>query len=310
MKKKYFLLVLAFFLGVGAILSLSVSELVGQKPPSELSELTVIVRESDSSIWSAARQGMEQAAVDFGAELRFLTLTTQNSVTEQRVLLGRELASGARGVILAPANPVEISQELQKAAGQAAILTLETDMSGSGAVDLIAPDNRLLGEALARSAIEDLPAGSEILLVSSALPETGIDQRLQAAEAMLAAAGYIPSVGILSPNLLAMAEGMKAILTFEPYALEQALQQLPNKGVPLLYGVGSTGLIMAGLEQGTVTAIAAQNEFATGYTAVQEAVWAIERRVQKPREPMEFKIIRKRDMYQMENQKLLFPVTR
>ena len=41
--------------------------------PQPLLEVSVILRETDASLWTNARQGMEQAAMDLDVELRFLT---------------------------------------------------------------------------------------------------------------------------------------------------------------------------------------------------------------------------------------------
>ena len=42
--------------------------------PQPLLEVSVILRETDVNLWTNARQGMEQAAMDLDVELRFLIL--------------------------------------------------------------------------------------------------------------------------------------------------------------------------------------------------------------------------------------------
>ena len=79
-KRKNDLIQLAILAALGAavILTLAVPQLslVGrERRPTEVS---VVIRESDSALWANARQGMEQAASELGAELRFLTLTPDN----------------------------------------------------------------------------------------------------------------------------------------------------------------------------------------------------------------------------------------
>ena len=80
-------------LGLGVLFSLVAFDQPGRQD-TELLEVSVIIREADSTGWSAARQGMEQAAADLGAELRFLTLSQSNSAEEQRSLLAREVDRG------------------------------------------------------------------------------------------------------------------------------------------------------------------------------------------------------------------------
>lgn len=312
MKRKSILLLLVFMLGVGAILSLSVSDLSLLRPRRELFELSVIVRQPDSSTWAAARLGMEQAAGDLGVELRFLTLTTAGSAEEQRTLLWREVEGGADGIILAPADPEALADDVKRASERTCVLTLETDMSQSGAVACISPDNAALGKALGQAALNGVPPGGTVLLLSSALPGTGIAQRLVVAAQLLEKAGRtVERYDLTQEGELLLNGGCQAVIAFEPAALEYAIRAAKGceSDPPLLYGTGATATITAALEQGAVISTAAQNEFAVGYLAVEEAVQAARKKPVGPVEPMEFVIVRQESMYKLENQKLLFPVT-
>ena len=69
----------------------------------QMMEISVLYRQSDTSTWSVVRQGMEQAAVDLNAELRFLT-PAGDSAAEQTELLSREAETGTDAVLLIPAD--------------------------------------------------------------------------------------------------------------------------------------------------------------------------------------------------------------
>ena len=75
-----------------------------------------------------------------------------------------------------------------------------------------------------------------------------------------------------------------------------------------LYGVGGTAAIAGCLERGTLSAVAAWSDYAAGYLAVEGAVRAA-RREELSTQPLAFSMIRGEDMYDPDNQKLLFPVT-
>lgn len=64
--------------------------------PQPLLEVSVILRETDVNLWTNARQGMEQAAMDLDVELRFLTPAEDNDAAQQAELLDREASGGAR----------------------------------------------------------------------------------------------------------------------------------------------------------------------------------------------------------------------
>lgn len=285
---------------------------------TSLLEVSVLIREADSSTWTTARQGMEQAAVDFGVELRFLSLGTDNSVEEQRELLHREVEGGADGILLAPADPAALAEDVKQAAQQAAVVTLESDMGESGAGACVSVDNVALGEALGRAVLNGVPAGGEAVLLDSAPGSTGVTARLEAAVRVLEEGGrqvyYCRAAqGETLPEALSAALRTRrpgAVVAFEPQALELAarLSQTAAKR-PLVYGMGVTPAIAAYLEQSCITSIAAQNEFAMGYLSVEAAVKAISH-LPIAAAPLEFSLVRQENMYEPDNQKLLFPVTR
>ena len=102
-----------------------------------------------------------------------------------------------------------------------------------------------------------------------------------------------------------------AVVVADTTTLERTAGLLREQtSAPLLYGAGSSAAIAAFLEQGTVTAVVARNEFAAGYLAVEALVDAISKNGSQEVPPLSFSVVRKENMYEPEHQKLLFPVTR
>lgn len=320
MKRKSIIqLAILLALGLGVLMSLVTFDTALFHRTKEPTEISVIIREAESAGWSAARQGMEQAAADYGAELRFLTLSTANNAQEQRELLKREISGGADGIVLIPADPVFLEEDVREASGRVSIVTLESDMTGQGARAFVSVDNQALGEALGRAALNGSSEGGRVLIINSAPTSLGISQRLQAAVQVLEDAGRQVNIcvpdgsGSLSRSLeqSLMVSRTDVVLTLEAPALEAAAQILRTwTSPPLIYGMGATGMIASYLEQGLINAIAARNEFSAGYLAVEAAVRTAEGQSYEKTAPLEFSMIRKENMYDSENQKLLFPVTR
>lgn len=285
----------------------------------ELLQISIIPREADSAVWATARQGMEQAAADLGAELRFLTPGKSNQAGEQQELLSREVAGGADAVVLTPADRDALAADVAQASAQTVVVTLDSDMSEAGADACVSVDNAALGETLGSSVLNGVPAGGTVLVLSSVPGSNGIRERLDAAAGVLTRSGR--TVRISSPsNTQDLADLLPADLTaihpdaviaFEAGALELAAMAIQGmESPPLLYGMGATSTIAAYLEQGGVTAIAAQNEFAAGYLAVESAVHAIRRASGQEADFLAYALVRKETMYTPDNQKLLFPVAR
>ena len=277
----------------------------------ELLEMSVILRETDTA--SNARQGMEQAAADLNVELRFLSPSAANDAAEQAQLLTHEVESNASAILLVPADRQALCEAVRSASAQAVLVTLETDMTAQGARACIGTDNAALGRALAEATINGVPSQGTVLLLRSTTGDNAAQERLDGAMERLREAGR--EVCFLPPETPSLQEFLArrrvdAILAPEASALESASEAARfMTEFPLLYGAGSTAAIAAGLEQNRVTAIAALNDFAAGYLAVETAAGLVRHQSVSAVDTLPFFILRQETMYAPENQKLLFPVT-
>ena len=286
-------------LGLAVVLSLVIPQLFRGRGTPQLLSLSVMLRDTDSSSWTAARQGMEQAADELGAELRFLTLTAANDSAEQETLLLREVESGAAALVAVPADPEALSAALERWLIVCPTVTLESPMEGAAGV--VAPDNAALGRQLAEALLEDWDGG-EVLLLDTAGRCAGVMDRLTAAEVALAAAG-VPVRRAEAPEA-----GASWVMAFEPTATQRSAEKKEAEGWDFaLYGVGTATSITAQLERGNITAMAVWSDYAAGYLAVRRAVNAA-RGAEGEVVPLPFSILRREDIYAPENQKLLFPI--
>ena len=286
-------------LGLAAVASLVLPQVFRGRRDPQLLSLSVMLRDTDSSGWTVARQGMEQAADELGAELRFLTLSTANDSAEQESLLLREIEGGAAALVVVPADPGALSAALEQWRLICPAVTLESPMEG--AAGTVAPDNALLGRQLAQALLEDWDEG-EVLLLDTAGSCTGISGRLEAAEAVLTEAGLpVRRAGELP-------EGARWVMAFESAATLRTAERREAEGRDFaLYGVGAATAVTAQLERGNIAAMAAWSDYAAGYLAVRRAVGAA-RGEEGTATALPFSVLRKEDIYAPENQKLLFPV--
>ncbi len=299
-------------LGGAVILTMLLPQLPSQRGAAPLVEISVILRESDSSLWSSARLGMDQAAGELGAELRVLTLDRTNDGTDQLEVLRRELGQQTDVLVVVPADPEGLARALPDQGTACPVLTMESPLEG--AVLAATPDNAALGRALAQAAVDDGAAGT-VLLLNASPNSTGVTARAAAAQEVLEAAGAaarVRAVDLSAPSdalrdLLKQPD-LTAVMVFEPALTEQAasLKQSLGLDVPL-YGVGVTASAAAWLERGVISAAGAWSDFAAGYLAVEGAV-NLARGTDCRVEQLPFFIVRGEELYEAEYQKLLFPV--
>lgn len=282
------------------------------QPP--LLELSVILRDGDGAV-STMRKGMEQAAQDLNVELRFLIPAEDNSAVQQAQLLEREVAGAASAVLLIPADREALGDAVSAAAGKTTLVTVETDMTAWGAAASITMDHQELGAALGAAALNGVPEGGTVLLLDSLPGDNGIRERMEAAKAVLERGGRQARVYKWDPDTTSLPdilriERPRAIIAFEAAALADVAELSRGEDAfPLLYGCGSTAGIAAALEKGRVTAITAVNVFSAGYLAVEAAAALARHEDWTAAAPVAFSIVRQENMYDSDNQKLLFPVT-
>lgn len=287
-------------LGLAAVLSLVLPQLLRGERKEQLLSLSVMLRDTDSSAWTVAREGMEQAADELGAELRFLTLSSAGDSAEQEALLLREIEDGAAALVAVPADPAALAAALDPWLVVCPTVTLESPMEGAAGV--VSPDNALLGQKLAEALLEDWDGG-EVLLLDTAGRCAGVAARLAAAEETLAAAGVPARREAELPE-----PSPRWVMAFEPAATQRTAERREAEGRDFaLYGVGSAAAVTAQLERGNIAAIAAWSDYAAGYLAVRRAVNAV-RGTGGTLAPLPFSILREEDIYAPENQKLLFPI--
>ena len=175
--------------------------------------------------------------------------------------------------------------------------------------------NAEMGASLAQAALEDWK-GETVLLLDTAPHCTAVAQRLAAAKDFLAGAGVETQVETVSVDSLAsrLPELLRQLspaqmMTFEPAATEAAASVKSLEGLSAdLYGVGATAAVVAALDQGALSAVAAWSDYAAGYLAVDGAA-KLARGERSEMKPPPFFLIRGEDIYEPDNQKLLFPVT-
>ena len=313
MSRKIMLQLVLPLIGLSVLFWLLAFAPSGKHRRPALLEMSVILRDGDGTV-SAMRKGMEQAAKDLNVELRFLTPSEDNDAAEQAQLLQRE-AEDAEAIVLIPADRETLGDAVSAAAEKTTLVTVETDRSAWGAAASVSMDHRALGEALGAAALNGVPAGETVLLLDSLPGDNGVRESLNAARAVLEEAGRQVRIGAWGADSASLddaagAERPSAVIAFEASALaDMAELARGEKRFPLLYGCGSTPAIAAALEKGRVTAIAAVNAYSAGYLAV-EATAALARHEHWTDVPsVAFSVVRKENMYDSDNQKLLFPVT-
>ena len=99
--KKIFILVETF---LGLMVFVLVMFMFLEKNEKKQEKISVIIQNSDDSQWAAFKYGAKMAAADKKTEVFVVSTAGSLSVQEEENLIEREIANGASGIIVEPAE--------------------------------------------------------------------------------------------------------------------------------------------------------------------------------------------------------------
>ena len=289
--------------------------------PPEIYNVSVIVRGKNSDSWENIKQGADQAASEMNVDLSFITLSEENSLEEQIALLERESQSGVDAIVLSAADSEGVAETVDEIALRIPVICIESPARTDAVTSFISADNSEMGEVLGREIVASGNARKRLALVESAMASDSVRQREEGLMRVLAPIGgeidvwRIPDdTAEASAVLASLLDGRTAdvIVTLDTTSLELAGQAISDDQSSYLdlFGIGASGKIASFIERDIVTATVVQNDFGIGYLGVKAAVDAIERRPVAEETVVEHRVINWNNMYDLENQRLLFPFIR
>jgi ribose transport system substrate-binding protein len=285
---------------------------------NDTAKISVIVYGSGASDrWSTLKQGLDQGALDFHAEINFVTTTDEKDASEQSGLIEREIANGSQGIILAAADSRELSGMVREYAAEVPVVLVETSIKNAEGLTYISADNYSMGLNIGRSVYLSGDENKTVAVYVDNLQRNSVSERY---EGLLDSLQYTDcTIKPWEPEEETdIAAFLKAKLEEEPVDVIVALDdrsleavidavQAAESSVDV-YGIGSTNKIVHYLDYGLIKSIVFQNEFNMGYLSVQEAVRSIGQEEKKPDIDIEFRTVNKVTMYLPKNQRLVFPI--
>ncbi|MDF2484123.1 MAG: monosaccharide transporter substrate-binding protein family [Herbinix sp.] len=285
----------------------------------DLTKISVIVYGTgNSDRWSTMKQGLDQGALDFDAEINFVITTEEKGATEQSELIERELANGAEGIILAAADSNKLSAIVHDQASSIPIVLVETSIKNTERLTYISADNYSMGLNIGRSVYLSSEENKTVAVFVDNLQRNSVSERYDGLMDSLQYTEYAIKPWEMSEEDTDPAVFLQTKLKEDPadviIALDDNSLEVVIDAVGAvesdidIYGIGSTNKIVHYLDYGLIDSIVFQNEFNMGYLSVQEIMNDINREVKEPDIDIEFRTVNKATMYLPKNQRLVFPI--
>ena len=143
------------------------------------------VTNNPSDFWTIARKGTEKAGKEIpGIEVEF-RINPDNTAAEQQRIVDDLLAKGIDSIAISPVDPANQSPMLNRAAGQALVVTQDSDAPSSNRACYIGTDNVEAGRQAGRLVKEALPQGGKIMVFVGVLDAANARERYQGLKEVL-----------------------------------------------------------------------------------------------------------------------------
>lgn len=321
--KRAKILILFYIIGLFLLFLMCSTDLIIREPEREVYEIAVIIEDAGDDNYGNFRKGMEQAAMEYNADVHFITLYERFDEMQQMELISREEQDGADALIVAPVDEEGFGEALLEKQTAIPIVLLGTGAAQEKMAGKVLVDYRKMGELLGEKMAERIPENCPVLLLVKAgsgdaagddfpegakkvLEEGGHSLRTVETDGADGAEGYQKLFGesleekpvllAASPEILAETAG---ILAANPEYAER---------IEGLYGRGNTLEILNALDREQITGVCVTDEFGRGYFSVYMAVQAVEGEDVKEPLIIEAYYIEKEDLRKPEYEKILFPV--
>ena len=291
--------------------------MLNRRQNEKLYPVSVIVDNSSSDRWFAFREGLKQASRDYHVQLNIVSTGELSNLEEEKLLIERESENGARGIIvqMCDGNEEEIFAQIQESAGGADVLLVETDVEPEGILPAVIPENYEMGRMIAVSIKEDMQdlTGKKIGILMGHRERLSQKQRLKGFLDEMEDTGVeilwqITDNDNVQNEQLGTAE---IIVALENDETERAADYLVESGTQScsLYGVGCSEKNVYYLDKKLIKVLIVPNEFHMGYQSVAIIAAKSQDHVLLSQDTMvSFLVVRPEELYEEDNQKLLFPL--
>lgn len=298
--------------------------MLGVNSKEEKYTVSVIVDDSNNDRWIAMREGLEQSAKDNNIQLNYVSTGTLAGIGEEKALIEREIENGADGMILQLVSSDDGYKTLENIGASIPVMLLETDAEPEGAYAVTAPDNKEIGRTLAEAVLEEQKEyldNKKIGILSGNQKQLAMRQRLQGAEETLKSAGVEPQwvlssfgqplVGEIAEKQ--MQDAADIIISLGNSETEAAVDYLQSESGQrksfLLYGEGGSEKAVYYLDKGIIKILVVPNEFNMGYQSMQAVAEQLKYQLSVMQSiKIDSLVINRDNLYDEENQKILFPI--
>lgn len=301
---------------------LSSTDLIIKEQKTEIYPLSVIIEGSGDEHYMNFRKGMDRAAIELNADVRFISLYEENDDQQQLEMMVREQQDGARALIVTPTNEAAMERAISGLNLTVPLVLVDSDVASLAVSAVVTVDYFQMGQKLAKEVLRRHPDRPPVCFFQDG-PKSDITARFEEGlRAVLVPAGYQPDVIIRQNDktFLQAIEGTAdqktdgaVVIALDQESLGEAASILADSstdksGVKGLYGRGATASILNYLDGNVISGLCVTDGFCAGYLSVKRAVEAVTKQPTEKKTLMESYYIEKEDLRNIRYEKMLYPI--
>jgi ribose transport system substrate-binding protein len=294
------------------------------KPERQREKIVAIFKTGSASnaFWSSVRDGVESGAQDYGLDLSIRSPRDEIYVDEQIEIMKGAIAERPAAIVLAACDYHRLVESVREAkAAHIKVVCVDSFIETEDADAKIGTDNFEAGQTCGKALLRCLGKGSKVAVMSYVQDsstaigrESGLRNAL-GGRATVIGTSYSSSetdkAYAQAKDILAKESSLRGIAALNLPTLlgaAEALEESGRSGSVVLVGVDDSAEVMRYIEHGIVRDAIVQKPFNMGYLSM-----ATVRELLSGKKPERYTNtgsvdINKANMFEPENQKLLFPV--
>lgn len=291
----------------------------GKRSTKERKTISLVVYGDDTERWESLRQGAGLVCKQNNADLSFLTMLSEDDTSEQNEIIDREIEDGTDALIIAACNSSGVREHIADINPKVPVIYVESVAAPGDDEIYIAPDDYNMGLDLGRSIAENESDIVTVAIISENTDRDSVALREQGLrDAIDGKVGKIldwkrdeNNRNIESRMFIQKAivsEATDVIVALDNSTTDALLDALANLNKKSkVYSVSTSNKSVYSLYKGEIKTLEYSNEFSMGYLAAMYAMDDSYAKKKYPDEAIEYRIVRKENMYDKDNQELLFP---
>ena len=241
------------------------------------------VTNNASDFWTIARKGTEKAQAEMpNAEIAF-KIPSEGTAADQQRVIDDLLAKGIDGIAISPVDPKNQTPLLNRVAGQAMLITQDSDAPDSQRACYIGTDNTAAGEQAGMLLKEALPQGGNVMVFVGKADAQNAKERYTGLQKSLAgsnvkilelrtddtdrvrAKANAADAMVKYPDLA----GMVGLWSYNGPAILNAVKEANKTGKIKIIAFDEEDPTLAGIKAGEIYATVVQQPYEFGYQSMK-----------------------------------------